>query len=91
MINLDLKNLSNLEGPILVTGHTGFKGTWLTFLLEELGLSVIGISKEPLKDSLYELANRKAKIPEIYSDLHKRAEAECHIPSRGSSPGFGII
>jgi CDP-glucose 4,6-dehydratase len=69
VINLDLKNLSNLEGPILVTGHTGFKGTWLTFLLEELGLSVIGISKEPLKESLYELANRKAKIPEIYSDL----------------------
>ena len=69
MINLDFKNLSNLEGPILVTGHTGFKGTWLTFFLEELGFSVIGISKEPLKDSLYELANRKAKIPEIYSDL----------------------
>jgi CDP-glucose 4,6-dehydratase len=32
---------------ILVTGHTGFKGSWLTFLLKDLGAEVIGISLEP--------------------------------------------
>lgn len=69
MENLNFKNLTSCEGPILVTGHTGFKGMWLTFLLEELGLKVIGISKKPLKDSLYELAKQKGKIPEIYTDI----------------------
>ena len=29
---------------VLVTGHTGFKGTWLTFLLKDLGAEVIGLS-----------------------------------------------
>ena len=49
MNRLDFKKLYSLNGPILITGHTGFKGQWLTFLLEELGLKVVGISKEPLK------------------------------------------
>ena len=39
---------------ILVTGHTGFKGTWLTLLLEEHGLDVYGISLEPESGSLFE-------------------------------------
>ena len=29
---------------ILVTGHTGFKGSWLTLLLRDLGAEVVGIS-----------------------------------------------
>lgn len=29
---------------VLVTGHTGFKGSWLSFILEELGASVYGFS-----------------------------------------------
>ena len=30
---------------IIVTGHTGFKGTWLTLWLNLCGASVLGISK----------------------------------------------
>jgi len=32
-----IKGLNRLRGPILITGHTGFKGSWLAFLLNELG------------------------------------------------------
>ena len=32
---------------ILITGHTGFKGSWLSLWLETLGASVIGVSLEP--------------------------------------------
>jgi CDP-glucose 4,6-dehydratase len=32
---------------VLVTGHTGFKGSWLTLWLEELGARVTGISLPP--------------------------------------------
>jgi CDP-glucose 4,6-dehydratase len=30
--------------PVLVTGHTGFKGSWLSIWLCELGARVIGYS-----------------------------------------------
>ena len=32
---------------VLITGHTGFKGSWLAIWLYELGAEVIGISLEP--------------------------------------------
>ena len=31
----------------LVTGHTGFKGAWLSIWLKEMGANVIGYSLEP--------------------------------------------
>ena len=43
---------------ILITGHTGFKGSWLAIWLQELGANVVGFSKSiPTKPSLYELAH----------------------------------
>lgn len=35
------------EKKVLVTGHTGFKGTWLTLWLNSLGAKVIGFSQDP--------------------------------------------
>ena len=32
---------------VLVTGHTGFKGSWLSIWLNELGANVIGYALEP--------------------------------------------
>ena len=47
---------------IIVTGHTGFKGSWLTLWLHSLGAKVMGISKDiPTKPSHYELINLKKK------------------------------
>jgi len=65
-----LKTLVNLlDGPVLVTGHTGFKGTWLTFLLEELGVEVVGYSLPPQADSLYDRTMRQGKIVEEFRDI----------------------
>jgi CDP-glucose 4,6-dehydratase len=69
---MDLKlgeQLRALPGPILITGHTGFKGTWLTFLLEHLGVPAVGYSLAPERDSLYDRAKLKGTIPEIYADI----------------------
>jgi CDP-glucose 4,6-dehydratase len=43
---------------VLVTGHTGFKGAWLSLWLQELGAEVVGLSlaDPPTSPSLYELA-----------------------------------
>jgi len=41
---------------VLVTGHTGFKGVWLSLWLEQLGAKVIGLSLPPhTSPSLYSL------------------------------------
>jgi CDP-glucose 4,6-dehydratase len=69
---MDLKlgsHLRELPGPVLVTGHTGFKGTWLTFLLERLGVPVVGFSLAPEQNSLFDRANRTGAIPETFSDI----------------------
>jgi CDP-glucose 4,6-dehydratase len=35
---------------VMVTGHTGFKGSWLTSWLKQLGAKVVGIALEPPTD-----------------------------------------
>lgn len=43
---------------VLITGHTGFKGSWLTVFLNNLGANVIGVSLEPEEAlSLFNQAN----------------------------------
>jgi CDP-glucose 4,6-dehydratase len=43
---------------VLVTGHTGFKGSWLCLWLQSLGAEVIGYSAgAPSRPCMYELAN----------------------------------
>ncbi len=46
----------------LVTGHTGFKGTWLSSLLLAQGHQVSGISLDPELESLFNQINIKEKL-----------------------------
>lgn len=41
---------------VLVTGHTGFKGAWLTAMLASRGDEVVGLSLDPVPGSLFERA-----------------------------------
>ena len=43
--NSYLKNYKNRK--VLVTGSTGFKGSWLAFLLNEIGAEVLGYALAP--------------------------------------------
>ncbi|MBC7463009.1 MAG: CDP-glucose 4,6-dehydratase [Actinobacteria bacterium] len=63
------RRLRELPGPILLTGHTGFKGTWLTIMLERLSVPVVGLSLAPLENSLFSRADREGKIQEIFTDI----------------------
>ena len=48
---------------VIVTGHTGFKGSWLTLWLVEAGAKVLGMSKNiPTSPSHYELLELNKKI-----------------------------
>ena len=61
--------IQSLSGPVLITGHTGFKGTWLTQLLETLGVEVIGYSLPPEKDSLFDRMKREGSVREVFADI----------------------
>ncbi len=55
---------------VLVTGHTGFKGTWLTTWLLKLGANLVGISKDiPTKPSMFEELKLEEKITHYIEDI----------------------
>lgn len=55
VINSDFFNNVYKDKKVLITGNTGFKGSWLTLWLIQLGAKVYGISKDiPTKPSLFE-------------------------------------
>lgn len=64
-----LTRIRSLSGPILITGHTGFKGTWLGLLLDELGIPYVGYSLKPEHDSLFDRLNRTGSVPEQFADV----------------------
>jgi len=55
---------------VLVTGHTGFKGSWLSIWLRRLGARVVGYSLEPpTTPSLFESCHLAACLQDIRGDI----------------------
>ncbi len=55
---------------VLITGHTGFKGSWLAVWLKHLGAEVIGYALDPPTDpSIYELCHVPDFITSIFGDV----------------------
>ena len=55
---------------VLVTGHTGFKGSWLCEVLINLGAEVVGFAKEPeTTPNLYTLLNLEKKVHSVIGDI----------------------
>ncbi|MHB8475459.1 MAG: CDP-glucose 4,6-dehydratase [Steroidobacteraceae bacterium] len=55
---------------VLVTGHTGFKGSWLTTWLLKLGAEVIGVSKDiPTKPAMFEELHLSGRMKDVVADV----------------------
>ena len=55
---------------VFVTGHTGFKGAWLSLWLEKLGAKVTGYAlAPPSKPNLFEVANIAEGMTSIIADI----------------------
>ena len=55
---------------VFVTGHTGFKGTWLCKMLLSMGAIVCGYAKEPTQEQiLFHMSGIKEKIVNVYGDV----------------------
>ena len=64
----DLKFFQNKN--VLITGHTGFKGTWLARILLNAGANVTGYALEPpTSPSLFELMHLDKEIHSVIGDI----------------------
>lgn len=61
---------------ILVTGHTGFKGSYMCVLLKYLGAKTYGYSLKAEKGGLYELLNKGVKANKKKSLVHDEVFAD---------------
>ncbi len=67
------------ERPILLTGHTGFKGAWFQQLLQSLGYEVAGYSLEPQPGSLYSELQPNNAIHERFGDIRNHSELKSFV------------
>ncbi len=71
----NLVNFKNIyQGKrVLVTGHTGFKGSWLSIWLHKLGAEVVGVALDPIheKDN-FVLSGISEKIKDIRADIRDK-------------------
>ena len=67
---------------VLVTGHTGFKGFWLSLWLERLGAKVFGISLPPIySPNLYSICNFEGFNQSIMCDIRDFQSLSKHCKS----------
>ncbi len=62
---------------VLITGHTGFKGSWLCQILLNFGANICGIALEPnTNPNLFSLLNLQDKIENHYIDIRNYDEVK---------------
>ena len=55
---------------VLITGHTGFKGSWLALWLDRLGAQVTGYALAPVNaPNLFELAGVGSHVQSVFADI----------------------
>lgn len=72
---------------VLVTGHTGFKGAWLTAWLKQLGAKVVGVALDPpTNPSHFDAAHLGRSMTDLRIDVRNRAAVEEAVVS--AQPDF---
>ena len=70
---LSKPNNNFFQKKVIVTGHTGFKGSWLSLWMSELGADVIGIGLDPpTNPSHYKVAQIEREIEDLRIDLRNQ-------------------
>lgn len=81
---------------VLLTGHTGFVGAWLSCVLNEKGADVTGFSLEEEAGSLYGKIKKNLFITSVYGDLRNASEIrkcvdECNPEIVFHIAAFGFV
>lgn len=76
---------------VFLTGHTGFKGSWLTLWLRKVGADVTAFSlAPPTRPSLFEAANVAEGITSIHGDVRDYAALDAALRTSGASIVFHL-
>jgi CDP-glucose 4,6-dehydratase len=76
----DLVNNFWNNRKVLITGHTGFKGSWLSLWLQHLGAKVTGISLDPpTTPSLYQKAEVATGMTSLRQDIRNGEALKKHF------------
>ncbi len=66
------------DKTVFITGHSGFKGSWLTLWLKALGAKVVGYSlAPPTEPNLFEAIGISGSIEHIIGDVREYEEIVC--------------
>lgn len=71
MMNHSNNTLASFKGKkVFITGHTGFKGSWLAFMLYEAGAEVMGYALQPVSErSHFALLGLENKLQHCVGDI----------------------
>jgi len=62
---------------VFLTGHTGFKGSWISLWLQKLGVNLIGFSESiPTEPSLFKLTNVQEGMLSLFGDIRNYENLE---------------
>lgn len=75
---MELKNTLQFykDKKVFITGHTGFKGSWLCVLLDLAGAQIYGYSLPAPDESLYNICDLDKKIISCYGDIRNKEKLE---------------
>jgi CDP-glucose 4,6-dehydratase len=79
MVTMRANNLNMFwqDKRVLITGHSGFKGSWLTLLLSMAGAKITGTSLHPsVFPNLYQVANLDRHCNSNFFDIREKNKLE---------------
>ncbi len=63
------------DKKVLITGHSGFKGSWITQILLNLGADIVGVSLQPeANPNLFDILCLEKKVKNYYCDIRNYEE-----------------
>jgi len=74
-----LENIRNKK--VFITGHTGFKGIWLSLLLKELGAKIYGYALAPVNNPIYNDIESTVFENSCYADIRDGVKLKASVLS----------
>lgn len=77
---------------VLITGNTGFKGSWLSAWLLMLGAEVYGYSNSiPTQPSMFEVVGLPDRIHHHYGDIRNKEEMSDYVQAESLTLSFILL
>lgn len=71
---------------VLITGHTGFKGSWMAQFLNSKDVEIFGLSLDPIENSLYTKLDNSIYAREYFQDINNYNELRAVV--RDINPNY---